>query len=220
MSDTERVFALYVQVNPVPDPDLLTTIEAELLEGSTAMETTERIESRPPERARRWKPATVVAVAFIVVLALGVVGSVLLFTGDGESEPVAAADARPVVTFDGESCTYDGPTRIIEGWVEFTLVNSAGRAVTLSSWGMSAAALADELERTPVGTDRELLPDEGEPTGSHTYRTAPPGGEAGMRDELVVGNTYLIDCTTTGIQDQNEYQDHLWRTASIEVVAP
>jgi hypothetical protein len=100
VSDAARVFALHVQVNPVPEPDLLplTRVEAELptIEGSTVMDTRDivdtsgRIEVRPPGRVRRWKPAVVVAVAFVVVL--GVIGGVLLLSGDGDGGPVAAAD--------------------------------------------------------------------------------------------------------------------------------
>ena len=114
MSDTERVFALYVQVNPVPEPNLLPptrdVAQLPIIEGSTIMDTRERIEVRPPERVRRWKPAVVVAAAFVLVL--GIVGGVLLLSGDEDGGPVAAADAHPMVTCDGESCTYDGPTRI------------------------------------------------------------------------------------------------------------
>ena len=103
MSDTERVFALYAQVNPVPEPALLpqTWDEAQLpnLEGSTVMKTIEKTEVRSPERVRRWKPAAVFATAFVVILAIA--GGIFLLSGDGDSEPVAAADARPAITCDG-----------------------------------------------------------------------------------------------------------------------
>lgn len=221
MSDTERVFALYVQVNPVAEPDLLplTRDEAELptIEGSTFMDTKERIEVRPPERVRRWKPAVVVAAAFVVVL--GIVGGVLLLAGDGEPGPVAAADARPLVTCDGESCSYDGPTLITAGTVEFTLVNNGPREITLGVWTMSGSALAAELERTPVGTDMALGPDDPMPDGDLKLSFGALAGETTTFSGFFVGldTTHLVDCVTS-TEGEGGFVDHVWRVAAIEVV--
>lgn len=223
MSDTERVFALYVQVNPVPEPDLLpsTRDEAQLpiIEGSTIMDTRERIEVRPPERVRRWKPAVVVAAAFVVVL--GIVGSVLLLTGDGDGGPVAAADARPMVTCDGESCTYDGPTRITAGTVEFTLVNNGPREISLGVWTMNGAALAEELDRTPVGTDMALVPEDPVPQGDLKFVFSAGAGETATYSGFFVslGTTHLLDCVTA-TEGEGGFVDHLWRVAAIEVATP
>lgn len=48
-----------------------------------------------------------------------------LSINNSDAGPVAAADAAPVVVFDGSTCTYDGPTQIEEGTVEFSTSNSA-----------------------------------------------------------------------------------------------
>lgn len=223
MSDTERVFALYVQVNPVPEPDLLplTRDEAELLitEGSTVMDTRETIKARPPQRTRRWRPVAVAAAAFVIVL--GVVGGVLLLAG-GEDELVAAADANPLLTFDGESLTYDGPTEITPGSVEFTVVNNATRDVTLGVWRMSGVALPRELDRTPVGTDRALTPNDPMPAGELFLVADVAAGaqSATTSDLMVAGSTYLVDCVTYAETNNDVYNDHVWRAAAIEVIAP
>ncbi len=116
MKDAEQIYALYVQANPVPDPDLLplTRDEAVLLsiEGSQAMQTQEPTKEQPAARTTG-RNILVAAGAFAVVIVIGLIAALLINNSD--SGPVAAADAAPVVVFDGSTCTYDGPTQIEEG---------------------------------------------------------------------------------------------------------
>ncbi len=228
MSDVERVFALYVQANPVPEPDLLdpTRDETELpiIEGSPDMnqsptELKDRVRVRQPEPFRRWNPAAALAGAFVVVLAI--VGAVFLLRG--EAGPVAAADAHPVITCDGESCSYEGPTSVFEGEVEITFVNDGPRFMQLGVWAMGASELAAELERTPVDTDRALDPDDPVPLGDLALvLDGFPGQEVTNTLLLTAPQTHLIDCLTTTMDETGgfAYNDHLWRVAEIEVIEP
>ncbi len=179
----------------------------------------DRVRVRPSEPARRWNPAAALVGAFVVVLAI--VGAVFLLRG--ESGPVAAADANPVITCDGESCTYDGPTSILEGEVEITFANDGPRDMILGVWSMhEATELAAELERTPVDTDRALDPGDPVPDGGLrlTLEVA-AGQEATGSVFLWAPQTHLIDCLTTATDATGDgYNDHLWRVAEIEVLEP
>ena len=72
MKDAERIYALYVQANPVPNPDLLplTRDDAVLLsiEGSEDMQTQEPIKEQPAVRNTS-RNVLVAAGAFAVVIA-------------------------------------------------------------------------------------------------------------------------------------------------------
>jgi hypothetical protein len=223
VNDTDRVFALFMQANPVPDPSLLplTRDEAALpiFEGSMIMDTRETTQARPTdERVRGWKPVAAVAAAFIVVLL--VVGGAILLMG-GEGEPVAAADAQPVVTCDGETCTWDGATAVTPGDLQIEVVNDSTRMITFAVWEMSGPALDDQLADRPAGTDIALPPGDEAPDGELAYYAdVPPGGTQSWSVPVTAGNTYLIDCLTTATSDGDNYYDHLWRPAAIEVVEP
>jgi hypothetical protein len=212
VKDAEQIYALYVQANPVPNHDLLPLArdEAVLLsiEGSEAMETQQPTKEQPA--ARNTSRNVLVAVgAFAVVIVIGLVAALLINSGD--SGPVAAADAAPVVAFDGATCSYDGPTQIEEGTVVITTTNSADIPYALYGFLLSGDALAEELQRVPVGTDMDL-----------TNAAAMPPGEMALGWSTVPGvpqtmpwpfstGTYLLDCVT---------DLHVWRSAQIEVVAP
>ncbi len=217
MNDAERIYALYVQANPVPDPGLLaaTRDEPVLLERSEDMITHEPVESQPVFRPRR-RNVLVAAGAFAAVVVAGLV-TVLLVTGD-EPGPVAAADAQPEIVFDGTTCTYDGPTRIEEGTIELTAINSSDEYFTIALWRMEGDALEAELLRTPVGTDMALAPGDPIPDGSliSTLRLAQDATQTTSLGPLLAGS-YLVDCVT---QAPNGIDDHVWRPARIEVVAP
>ena len=223
MSDTDRVFALFMQANPVPDPSLLplTRDEAALpnFEGSMIMDTRETTQARPTdERVRGWKPVAVVAAAFIVVLL--VVGGGILLMG-GEGEPVAAADAQPVVTCDGETCTWDGPTALTPGVLRIEAVNDSTRMITFAVWMMSGPALDDQLADRPAGTDIALSPDDEAPDGELAFYTeVAPGSTQTPSVAVVAGHTYLVDCLTRDTSGGGDFYDHLWRPAAIEVVEP
>ena len=214
MKDAEQIYALYVQANPVPNPDLLplTRDEAVLLsiEGSQVMQTQEPTKEQPA--ARNTSRNILVAVgAFAVVIVIGLVAALLINNSD--SGPVAAADAAPVVVFDGSTCTYDGPTQIEEGTVEFSTSNSADVPFQLIGWLMSGDALSEELQRTPVGTDMEISLTDPSPRPAGEIAlgwTTSPGDTQTLAWSFAAG-TYLIDCWT---------EDHVWRPAQVEVVAP
>ena len=213
MKDTEQIYALYVQANPVPNPDLLplTKDDAVLLsiEGSEDMQTQEPIKEQPV--ARNTSRNVLVAVgAFAVVIVIGLV-TTLLLTSNDEPSPVAAADAAPVVVFDGSTCTYDGPTVIEEGTVEFSTTNSGDMWLNLTGWRMSGDALAEELERTPVGTDMAVTSSDPMPAGQPVLGWYILPGKSHALTWAFTEGTYLVDCVT---------DDRVWRPAQLEIVAP
>ena len=222
MTDTEQVYALYVQANPVPDPEVLplTRAEAELLtlERSTVMDTREKIEVRPtpptPPRRRR----LAFGLAAIVVVAAIAVGAFLV-AGDGDS-PVAAADASLEVVFDGTACRYNGPTLIEAGNGTLTLVNTSTEPIEVTGFNMQESFLDWELERTPLGTDMALTPNAVTPAGDMAFFIkAEPGSEGAGLATLLAG-THIIDCLY--YEPPNDlYPNHLWRAqTTVEVVAP
>lgn len=212
MKDAEQIYALYVQANPVPNPDLLplTRDEAVLLstEGSRVMQTQEPTKE-PPAARNTSRNILLAAGAFAVVIVIGLVAALLIYNSD--SGPVAAVDAAPVAVFDGTTCSYDGPTQIEEGTVEFSITNSGDTDVALAGWLMSGAALEAELQRTPVGADMDAPPDAPLPEGEAVFAwVTSPGDSVAMTWPLSAG-TYLIDCKTG---------DHVWRAAQVEIVVP
>ena len=212
MKDTEQIYALYVQANPVPNPDLLPLAgdEAVLLpiEGSEAMQTQEPTKEQPAARSTS-RNVLVAVGAFAVVIVIGLVAALLI--NSGNPEPVAAADAAPVVTFDGAACSYDGPTQIEEGIVQFSSINSADRQYSLIAWLLSGDALAEELERVPVGTDWDRTDADTLPQGEAVMGLPTMPGESQALSVAFSTGTHLIDCVIA---------DHVWRPARIEVVAP
>ncbi len=216
MKDTEFIYSLYVQANPVPDPDLLplTRDEAVLLtlERSPDMITQEQVEKGQPESPPRRK-RLVPALAAAAVLMVAVVAAAILMSGD--SGPVAAVDANPVVVFDGTTCTYDGPTLIEEGLVEFTFENSADEAFFPIALLVEEPALTRELELHPVGTVTETT--SRKPDGIAVIQGRIRPGATGFESQLstrLEPGTYIFDCGT-GLGP-----DRVWRAALLEVVAP
>ena len=212
MKDAEQIYALYVQANPVPNPGLLplTRDEAVLLpiEGSQEMKTQQPINEQPA--ARNTSRNVLVAVgAFAIVIVVGLVAALLINSGD--SGPVAAADAAPAVVFDGTTCTYDGPTQIGEGTVEFSMANSGDVDFALAGWLMAGAALEAELQRTPVGSDMEAGPLDPMPEGDMVFGWYTSPGDSGAQTWPLLAGTYLLDCKT---------ELHVWQAAQLNVVAP
>lgn len=137
MSDTERIYSLYVQANPVPDPDRLplTQDEAELLliERSQTMDTQQRPGVQATQRPARWRTA---AIAFAAVIMVGaVVGVALLITSNGD-DLVTVAEAVPTITFDGETATYSGPATFDENLLTFRLENNSDAVRATFSWSL------------------------------------------------------------------------------------
>jgi hypothetical protein len=216
VKDAERIYALYVQANPVPDPDLLplNPDEAVLLtiEGSPDMITQEPTETHPAPRPPRRRNLAA-AVAVVAVIAVALVATVLVTGDDG---PVAAADANPIITFDGTSCTYDGPTLIEEGEITFRFNNSSTETLLFYGWLIGGQALESALEQMPIGTDIDPagvpLPN-GMVWFQSTIEPGATSAESSLSWQLRPG-TYLLDCS---IGDPSE---RMWRTAQIEVLAP
>jgi hypothetical protein len=137
VSDTERIYSLYVQANPVPDPDRLplTQDEAELrlIERSQAMDTQQRPETQATQRPARSRTA---AIAFAAVIVVGaVVGVAMLMTGDGD-DLVTVAEAVPTITFDGETATYSGPETFEENLLTFRLENNSDSVRASFGWSL------------------------------------------------------------------------------------
>lgn len=217
MKDAEFIYSLYVQANPVPDPGLLSLDKDEavlqLAERSPDMITEEQAKEHRPTRPprRRRLPA---AVGAAVVLIAAVIGAAILVNGD--SEPIAAADANPLVVFDGATCTYEGPTVIEEGLTRFSLTNSAGEVFDFATFRMVESALSRELQEHPVGTDWAETPGAPIPEGVMSFVSVNPG-EPYRPDWLLESGTYLFECTT-GVQ-AGGIPEHVWRIARVEVVA-
>jgi len=219
MTASEQVYALYVQANPVPNPDVLPLrqVETGLLthERSREMNTSENIEIRPTQPAGR-RRAFAVGFAAILVIAAAT-AAIVLFAG-GDDEPVAAADAAPRVVFDGDTCRWDGPTRIERGEVQITVVNTTNDPFTLSGWRLVEPAYSAELERTPLGTDMATSRTTPAPSGLNTF-LLPVLAQSEITQPLWIGDAgpQIIDCVTSS----EGYVDHVWRAqTTVEVVAP
>jgi hypothetical protein len=213
VKDAEFIYSLYVQANPVPDPDLLPLDgdEAVLLisKRSPDMITEERVESPKPTPPRRKRLAAALGAAAVLIAAIAAVAILV----NGGSVPVAAADANPVVVFDGTSCSYEGPTRIEEGSVEFTMTNSGTESFGFVSWRMAVdpQALEYELERTPIGTDMDAR-GEPMPVGVPGFSWYTDTGATSSAVSMLIPGTYLFDCTI------GNPPEHVWRVAQVEVV--
>ena len=224
MTDTELVYALYVQANPVPDPNLLpltqAEVEAELLkhEGSTDMDTQERFETRPaPKAPPRRSLALGLAAVLVVALAAA---AIVWFVAGGDERAVAAENARPEVVFDGESCRYNGPTLIEQGNTTLLLSNTSSDAVSATGFNVPASELTAELAAAPLGSDMALSADAPMPAGTTAFSlSADPGSEATGPLTLLPG-THHIDCLY--YESANAVlPDYVWRAQTlIEVVAP
>lgn len=214
MKDAEFIYALYVQANPVPDPDLLslTRDEAVLLtlERSPDMITQEQAEEHQPASSpRRSRLAAAFGTAAVLIVAVGAV--VILVSGN--SRPPVAADANPVVEFDGTSCSYDGPTKIEEGMVKFSITNTADRDFTFATIRMEEPALSQSLEGLPIGSDIALEPDVPLPEGTMRFVLISPN-ESKIEDRPMAAGVYVFDCVA------GEPTEHVWRVAQMEVVTP
>ena len=215
MKDAELVYSLYVQANPVPDPDLLPLSRDEAvlltLERSPDMITEEQAKERQPTQPKSRRVAVVLSTAAILIVA--VAGAAILVNGG--TKPVAAADAHPVVVFDGTTCSYEGPMLIEEGQVEFSLTSSGDEGFNLSSIRMEEPALSQELEAGPVGADWATTPDTPVPPGEMSS-IGVPAGDSISSGWLMDPGVYVLDCTTP----VRVTPEHVWRIAQVEVVSP
>jgi hypothetical protein len=217
VNNTERVYALYVQANPVPDADLLplTRAEAELLtfERSPVMDTQKRIPVQPAPRAPR-RRSIVFGLAAVLVIAAAAAAIVLFVAGGGEG-PVAASDAAPRVVFDGASCRYVDPALIETGTVQITFVKTSSERFDVAGWRMPESELTAELERFPLGTDTAEV--DQLPAGTLVFNIETGAGAEMGGPRWLAAGPHLIDCLTFEGGEHN----HVWRSATVvEVVAP
>lgn len=118
MTSPERVFALLVEANPVPDPDALADGERHLHVVETRRQTmqTQREERVQPEhlppRKRSWIPGLAAAAALIVAF----VALVLFTRGDDPERPVATqppvTEAPPATIDAGAARAEEALTRV------------------------------------------------------------------------------------------------------------
>ena len=134
MTNEQRVKTLFAEANPIPDADLfdldeiggtayLATLEARSGEMSTKKIDVETPAPRRP-RVRRGLLIGAATVALIII-----VGVALAFvTGDGTE--VAGSDSRLLqLTFDGEQCTYEGPSVLSAGEIEIVYHNKSSEDI-------------------------------------------------------------------------------------------
>jgi hypothetical protein len=220
--NAEQAFALLVQANPVPDPQLL-PISPELDlpdlpdQGDASMQThdTPVRDITEPSRGRR---LTFAIAASIAVLAIGGLFALWWLIG-AVGGPVAAGDAHPTVTCDVASCSYDGPDRIQEGTVEFTLVNNSDEDRYLAVWAFdSESAWNAELDGLAVDSDRPLTSSDPLPAGTiWVNEWAAAGTTTTVRHGVFEGQYFAVD---TVAYDGLGSLEHVWRSATIEIVAP
>jgi hypothetical protein len=151
--------------------------------------------------------------AACAVIVLGIFAAAC--TNVARSEPEADDDVAVSVTFDGESCNWEGPTLIEQGTVDISLTNSTDVDFMFAGFLMHEPALSQELERTPIGTDMEVVTQRAAfPDGEMAFAWWISPGEPVNRGQLLPAGVYLLDCLTGGPFD------HVWRVAQVEVVAP
>ncbi len=126
----DQIHEMVRSANPVPDLDVLEPIEMPFLpdrERSGEM-STKRIDVETPEprrpRVRRGLLIGAATAALVVI-----VGVALAFvTGDGTE--VVGSDSRLLqLTFDGEQCTYEGPSVLSAGEVEIVYHNESSEVI-------------------------------------------------------------------------------------------
>lgn len=127
MSDTEWIYSLYIQANPVPDPGLL----AETLEESQVV-VLDRLppDTAPARRLRRagdHRPGWMIAVAaFAVAILIAAAASLIVLLGNERGEVIVVPPPVPMVSFDGETATYIGPETFDRSTLTFLFENTTG----------------------------------------------------------------------------------------------
>lgn len=145
MSDTEWVYSLFTEANPIPDPErfLASRSETDLLviEGSQVMDTEQLTEVPATEPGSLRRVAAIAFAALIVVV--GVVAGVALLTGNesgvasgGGDTPIGGLSDGAIsnvyaVTFDGNECTYMGPTEVPPGDYAFLFTDASDLGAVL-----------------------------------------------------------------------------------------
>jgi hypothetical protein len=206
VSSPERVYALLVEANPIPDPRSVPPVPSPADERRRVMLTREPTETKLVTAGHRWPRAVAAFAATLAVIGAVVVAWVIVDDGG----PVAAGDARIAVTFTGGGVSYDGPREIIAGSAEVQFNNEAGWPswLVIARFDTGSAELADELDFIREGGSAVLPDDRPMPSELEVWETF--GSGANPVEITFRPGTYVID---TGMTQT------AWRAAVIEVVA-
>jgi hypothetical protein len=151
--------------------------------------------------------------AMRTILLIGA-ATLLVLTGCGGDDAAQPAEAGVVaLTFDGTTCSYDGPARVPAGTVDFRFTNTSDQPFAASAISVEDWALADFLSEGEVGTDWDIPFGHPRGGGIEWYNRWPqvPGGEAREYSWMFPAGTYYFDCVLE--------LDHVWRAAKLEVLA-
>jgi len=148
MSDTEWIYSLYIQANPVPDPELL----SETLEDSQVVVLDRRPSSTEParvvDRAADHRPGWMIAVtAFAIAILIAAAVGLIALLGNDRGEVIIAPPPMPTVSFDGETATYTGPETFDRRTLTVVLENTSGDMAGLG-WNVmndESITLAEEI---------------------------------------------------------------------------
>jgi hypothetical protein len=210
VSSPERVYALLVEANPIPDPRSVSPVPslAFAFERRSVMLTEEPSQTKYMTARPRWLRAVAAFAAVLIVIGAGVTWAVATDGG-----PVAAGDARIEVTFTGDGTSYLGDRVIIEGTIELTYINEATTPawLALHRYDTGSDALAAELDFLQEGENAR--PGDKAPGSDFQLLEVYEQGRHAVTIALLPG-TYLIDAGP----DWDE-PTHVYRVAVIEVVA-
>ena len=210
MSSPERVYALLVEANPIPDPRSVSPVPSPAFayERRSVMLTEEPTQTKYITARPRWLRAVGAFAAVLIVIGAGVIWAVATDGG-----PVAAGDARIEVTFTGDGTSYLGDRVIIEGTVELTYINEAPTPawLALHRYDTGSDALAGELGFLLEGENAR--PGDKAPGSDFQLLEVYEQGRHAVTIALLPG-TYLID-----VGPDWDEPTHVYRGAVIEVVA-
>lgn len=215
VSSPERVYALIVEANPIPDPHSVPAAPTPALpnERRSVMLTHKATEANRNVARPAWLKAIGAFTATVLVI-----GAAVVIWGIANDRPVAAGDARIEVTFTGDATSYIGHREIIEGEVELLLVNQAATRAwfVVQRFDTGSAELDEHLA---YGREGEHFVTTAEPTGLvEFYQVLPAGSGASPATPSIVlePGTYLIDA---GLDADEGEGTQVYRAAVIEVVS-
>ena len=166
------------------------------------------------QRPGRGRAAAAFTAAVVVVVAA--VAGVAMLASNSDGKPVAAADALPEITFDGTACAYEGPSVIERGSVDFVITNATDSEFAATAWRLEEPAFGPALEGFPVGSDGAVVTGDPLPDGVRWFLFPAGARESARQSSSMSPGNYVIDCATL-IDGE---ADHVWRAATIEIVAP
>ena len=153
------------------------------------------------------------SVAAVIVIAIGVA----IWVAASGGGPVGAADAEPVVVFDGTACIYEGPTEIEEGPVNFMVTNETDAPIYLLLTSFTTETdLNAELEFLAVGSqvadpyEREM------PGATREVSQFGPANGRNARIALLDSGWFVVDCVNWPPAEGQP--DHAWRGAVFQII--